>query len=270
MDWYYARNGEQGGPVDQAELETMAQDGRLAPDDLVWNETMGDEWVTAASQRGLFPAAAGTGAMPPTPYPRGGGTHNHELMRQARECLTGYWGMAISAMIAYQAIGMAVAFIPDLLTHTRYAGGIVSLIVMPPLYVGLSSFFLALARHEEAAVGDIFGRFNSIGTSIGASLLMMIFIMAWSCLLIIPGIVAMYAYAMTFFVIADDPNIGPLEAISRSKALMRGHKWKLFCLSWRFFGWMIVGILTFGIAFLWIGPYMRTATARFYDDLLTE
>ena len=38
----------------------------------------------------------------------------------------------------------------------------------------------------------------------------------------------------------------------------------------RFFGWMIVGILTFGIAFLWIGPYMRTATARFYDDLLTE
>jgi uncharacterized membrane protein len=264
MDWYYARDGRQGGPIDETELQAMAQDGRLLPSDLVWNESMGDQWAPAANQPFLFPAGDGN---PLSPFPRGN-THNRELMRQARECLTGVWGTAISVMVVYQSIAIALAFIPDLLTGTEFAGSIASLLVMPTLNVGLLTVFLSIARRKEAVIGDLFSRMRSAGTAIGAALLMTVLILAWMCLLIVPGIIMSYAYSMTFFVIADDPAIGPMEAISRSKTLMQGHKWKLFCLFCRFIGWSFVGLLTLGIAFIWIAPYMQVAMARFYDDLL--
>jgi len=49
--------------------------------------------------------------------------------------------------------------------------------------------------------------------------------------------------------------------------MMKGNRWKLFCLFWRFFGWFLLGILSLGIGFLWIMPYLQTTLARFYDDL---
>ena len=96
---------------------------------------------------------------------------------------------------------------------------------------------------------------------------MCIFILLWTLLLIIPGIIATYSYAMTFFIIADDPQAGALEAIGRSKEMMRGHRWKLFCLFLRFIGWSLLCLLTFGIGFLWLTPYMQTSLAHFYDDV---
>jgi uncharacterized membrane protein len=73
---------------------------------------------------------------------------------------------------------------------------------------------------------------------------------------------------MTFFVMADNPGIGAIEAIDRSKKMMRGRRWKLFCLYCRFIGWAVLAVIfTLGIGFLWLEPYMRTSIARFYDDL---
>ena len=73
---------------------------------------------------------------------------------------------------------------------------------------------------------------------------------------------------MAFFIIADDADCGPLEAISRSKEMMKGNKWKLFCLHWRFFGWaLLAAFFTFGIGYLWLVPYMQTSFAKFYEDV---
>ncbi len=55
MEWYYVRDGESHGPIDRGALVRMAEDGQLRPDDLVWNSTMGEEWVRADSVVGLFP-----------------------------------------------------------------------------------------------------------------------------------------------------------------------------------------------------------------------
>lgn len=70
---------------------------------------------------------------------------------------------------------------------------------------------------------------------------------------------------MTFFIIAENDSIGPLEAVTKSKEMMDGNKWKLFCLGWRFFGWALLCILTLGIGFLWLMPYMVVSYAKFYD-----
>jgi uncharacterized membrane protein len=48
---------------------------------------------------------------------------------------------------------------------------------------------------------------------------------------------------------------------------MQGNKWKFFCLGARFFGWILLCVLTMGIGFLWLLPYMSVAFAQFYDDL---
>jgi len=50
-----------------------------------------------------------------------------------------------------------------------------------------------------------------------------------------------------------------LDAITKSKEMMRGNKWKLFCLGFRLFGWGLLCILTFGIGFLWLYPYMMVS-----------
>ena len=86
-------------------------------------------------------------------------------------------------------------------------------------------------------------------------------------LLIVPGIIAAYSYSMTFYILAEDKSISALDAIRKSKEIMKGNKWKLLCLSFRFFGWMLLAILTLGIGFIWLIPYMSVSFATFYDDI---
>ena len=72
---------------------------------------------------------------------------------------------------------------------------------------------------------------------------------------------------MTFFIIADDDSIGVLDAIKKSNEMMINYRWKLFCLYFRFFGWAVVCILTFGIGFLWLIPYIQISVSKFYEDI---
>jgi uncharacterized membrane protein len=99
---------------------------------------------------------------------------------------------------------------------------------------------------------------------------MTLFILLWMLLLIVPGVVAMLSYSMTFWILADDPDAGPLEALSRSKALMRGHRWQFFRLYWRFFGWFVLSLLTLGIGLFWLLPYVMMSSAEFYRQLRQE
>ena len=75
---------------------------------------------------------------------------------------------------------------------------------------------------------------------------------------------------MSYFILADDPNIPANEARKRSMEMMRGNKWRLFCLDFSFFGWILLSILTLGVLYFWIIPYIQTARAEFYQDLLAR
>lgn len=72
---------------------------------------------------------------------------------------------------------------------------------------------------------------------------------------------------MSWYILCDDPKVGANAARKRSMELMRGHKWKLFCLSLSFIGWWLLCILTLGILSLWVVPYQQTALAHFYRSL---
>ena len=94
-----------------------------------------------------------------------------------------------------------------------------------------------------------------------------LFVTLWSLLFIIPGIIASYRYALAPYLMTENPEIGVMEAISRSKELMRGNKARLFCLQFSFLGWILLCILTLGIGSLWLSPYMKAAEAAFYLDV---
>ncbi len=267
MEWHYAKQGRKFGPIEEAELYRRARQGEIAPGDLVWNPTFGDKWAAASSVENLFaslpplaPPSLSAGAQPPSASREGGATHNRDLMRMARESLRSHWGLGVGVMALYAIITFAVSFIP-------FVGTVVGYLIAGPMSAGVCLVFLMLARRSPAEIGQLFSGFSRFGTALVAYLLMVLFILLWTLLLIIPGIIASYAYAMTFFVIADDPAVGPLQAITRSKEMMRGNKWKLFCLFWRFFGWALLCILTLGIGFLWLAPYIQTTLAHFYEDV---
>lgn len=81
----------------------------------------------------------------------------------------------------------------------------------------------------------------------------------------IVGMIVMYfSYALTYYVMIENPEYSVSQAMKESKNLMKGHKLDLFLLWLSFIGWAILALLTFGIGFLWLSPYMSTTTAHFY------
>ena len=90
---------------------------------------------------------------------------------------------------------------------------------------------------------------------------------SWFLLFIIPGIIKAYAYAMTYYISYDNPELSAEECINRSMKMMYGHKLDLFLLDLSFIGWILLSILTLGVGMLWVTPYMYTSRAKFYEEL---
>ena len=134
--------------------------------------------------------------------------------------------------------------------------------------VGYARFNLNLIDGEKASVGDLFSFFPSWWRAILTNLLRNLFIALWTLLFIIPGIIATYNYAMTSYILAENPDMKPMDALRESKDLMYGHRWRFFCMRFSFIGWSMLGVLSLGIGFLWITPYIQAATADFYREIM--
>lgn len=190
---------------------------------------------------------------------------NALLMQEARQALTGRWFIAIGAVVLnVLTVSIASAAVPGF-------GLLVSLLITGPMSLGLATFFLDLSCGKKISIGQIFDGFKIYSKAESAYLLMVLFVFLWSLLFIIPGIIASLAYAMTFFIISDNPSLSASEALKESKRIMKGNKWKLFCLHLRFIGWILLAaIFTLGIGMLWVIPYMQVAVVKFYDDLKAD
>ena len=213
-----------------------------------------------------------------------------DLRYQARQTLAGKWGVAVLAGFLAALLGGLVSgggagldlnleeeelrhipkvLLPYIMMLASIGGilGIVRFIVGGPVKLGYCRFLLKMQDGEDAQVGVLFSRFDRFGDGFCLELLTSLYIMLWSLLFIIPGLVKAYAYAMAPFILEENPNMTPSEAIKASRELMDGHKFDLFCLHWSFFGWALLSVLTLGIGSLWLNPYMNAATAAFYRSI---
>ncbi|MGY6648772.1 DUF975 family protein [Wenyingzhuangia sp. IMCC45574] len=180
-------------------------------------------------------------------------TENIKLMQSARESLKGKWAIAVVGVLLHSLI--------------ISVGSYVSLIIAGPLSLGISLFALNISRGNEVKIEQIFKGFNHFTNTLVAYLLYILYVFLWSLLFLIPGIIKALAFSMTFFILADNPELGYMEALEQSEQMMNGYKWKLFKLNLRFFGWALVCILTLGIGFFFLAPYVKVTYAKFYEDL---
>jgi uncharacterized membrane protein len=185
---------------------------------------------------------------------------NREIMTNARAALSGRWGDAIAACIVFGAILLILSIVPIL-------GSIASMIIAGPMTLGLYLFFMPFMKGETPRIAIIFDGFKSFLDAFIAYLLASIFILLWTLLLIVPGIIAALSYTMIFIIMAENPGTDGMAAIRKSKEMMDGYKWKYACLMGRFIGWFLLCIITCGIAAIWVGPYWVASKVLFYEEI---
>lgn len=171
-----------------------------------------------------------------------------ELKAMAKEQLKGKLG-AILLIELLVALGMSTF-----------------LFLTPALSIGLAGAYLAVVAGEKPCLGKVFDQIDDFWRSFKVVFLSNLYLILWS-LLIIPGIVKFFSYSQAARIAKENPDITATEAITRSRAMMNGHKMQLFMLGLSFIGWILVGALTLGIAMFWIAPYINTTMANFYNEI---
>lgn len=193
-----------------------------------------------------------------------------EIKSNAKNSLQGKYGETIKLILAYYGIVIVVALILSALGEgdtVELLTGVISVVISALLYFGYKSFFLKISRGEDAKFNELFKRTDLFLMYIGLSFLTSLFISLWSLLFIIPGIIAFFSYQMIYYIALDNPNMGIMEIIKKSKTMMKGYKWQYFVLVLSFIGWEILSLFTLGILNLWLMPYMEVTFANFYNKI---
>ena len=211
-----------------------------------------------------------------------------DIRARARENLRGHWGVSVAAAFVAAIFGAIIVSSGNLVQITEKiaeeapprisailillisgasALSLVQLILGGVVQLGYAKFLLAQHDSREYEVKDLFSQFERFGTGFAQHFLCKLYVILWSLLLVIPGIIKSFSYAMTPFILEDHPELTAGEAITRSRQLMDGHKGELFILGLTFIGWELLNALTLGIGSLWLNPYKNAAYAAFYREI---
>lgn len=237
----------------------------------------------------------------------------------AREALRGKWLIAVLTAFVASLIGARIAsggggsssnsdenngislneyFDPEVLNFFRVALAallvyavimlIVSLIIGGAGKLGYARFNLNLVDGREARISDLFSQFHRLGDGFIMNLLVGIYTFLWSLLFVIPGIIKSFSYAMTPYILTEHPEYNPNYAITVSREIMDGNKFRLFCLNLSFIGWSLLAVLPAIIALtavlmgnffllplilvtvvgdLFVSAYMEAAQAAFFREV---
>ena len=184
-------------------------------------------------------------------------------------------------LLLYMVIAFAVSFcltlIIGMLKLPQFVASLLELamgLALMPMAIGLASYCLKLVNGKEVdAMTELLSRYKDGSTFpiIKTMFLAGLFIFLWSLLFVIPGLIKSYAYSMSFYLMADDENLGGNDAITKSKELMKGHKWDLFVLQLSFIGWILLSMLTCGVlTVFYVGPYMQMAQLIWYEENIIQ
>lgn len=210
------------------------------------------------------------------------------LKQRALNNLQGNWGLSVGVAFLAVLLGGASFYsnlnlnldeehlrnlptiLINLLTiYTSIMGmlGLAQFIIGGTINLGYTQYLLDQHDRKELDFHVLFSQFNRFGVGFLQYFLRYLYIALWSLLFIIPGIVKSFSYAMTPYILAENPEMTANEAITTSRQMMDGHKGELFWLRLTFIGWTILCVFTLGIGNLFLSPYMNAAEAAFYRQL---
>lgn len=172
------------------------------------------------------------------------------IRENARIRLKGKWAVAFLCTFVCVNFSGAVKFITDKF-HLGSISTILILLSTAVFIFGHNDIILQIARGDNIKFLRFFSGCKRTLRGFRMNLLMGVYIVLWSILLVVPGIIAMIKYSMTFFVWVDNPDIYISEAISKSVDITYGYKFEIFKLILSFIGWLLLVIaLTLGIEFI--------------------
>ncbi len=181
---------------------------------------------------------------------------NKEIKQKAKLTFNdGKWTHILASLISTMLLSVSSSF---------------ALITGGPIMYGQYNYFLKLTRKEPTELNDLFCGVNRFKDTLIEYIFMTLKILLWSLLFIVPGIIKWHAYAMTWFILLDNPNMEGGQAHKQSAEMMKGHKMELFKLQLSFFWWYVLIFLTFGLAAYYIQPHITLSITEFYENLKNE
>lgn len=202
-----------------------------------------------------------------------------ELKSQAKESLKGRWFKIILIVLFTTILISSQSYIES---YQEIRGIEVSFNFMSPLSIinillsgfistGLCKYLLKFVNPMvDEDFGDIFSYGKYFFKLFGLHILITVLTFIGLILLVIPGVILIYAYSQSYYIMAENPELSITECMKKSRQLMDGHKGELFLLHLSFIGWGILAILTVGIGFLWLTPYMKVTETYYYLYLKEE
>lgn len=231
-----------------------------------------------------------------------------ELKASAREHLLGHYGTAIGAFLIVGALMGVVTIAVSLLVDLSTIPGTIiyyAIMFLVSILTGLFSsgsayLYLKLICGRPVSVGDLFYGFQlypdkAIVIQAWITLItylsslpqivlnymmmananhlgkMMNLMLPYALSLILSGAVSVMLslfYAQTYFLLHDFPQYTAKELLKKSRRLMVHHKGRLFYLYVSFLPLMLLGLFSFGLALLWVTPYMTATQTVFFLDLI--
>jgi uncharacterized membrane protein len=185
------------------------------------------------------------------------------LKSSAKEQIKGKIGILFLISLLASLIAGAVSAVP-------LVGTIAGMLLSGAFSLAMIQIYMNLGYGRRPEVGDLFSQMSNILPAFCTQFLVGLFTFLWSLLLFVPGIIMGCAYSQAMYILADDPGIGPMEAIRRSKEMMEGHKMEYFVLCLSFYGWALLGAFTLGILYIWLIPYMQATLTNYYKYLKGE
>lgn len=193
-----------------------------------------------------------------------------EIKQWAKEKIKGHiWELLIPIIVAGILVGLSIPTgKSEDGAYTTISLGIFFYFVQ----VGLVWFMVRFIKDEKHEFKDIF-RFSSDYVRIFiVNILQVIFIFLWTLLLIVPGIIKAFAYALVPYILADDKykDLGYREVLKKSEEIMNGHKMDYFVFGLSYIGWFLLVPFTLGLLLIWLEPYFKTAQTKFLNDIKEE
>ncbi len=194
-----------------------------------------------------------------------------DMRAAGRADLSGRWGE--SAMLTFVYVILVTIFngaVGNAFDLWYMGMGSLMTVLMFPMAWGFGMTFLENHRHTDGDpfdLGHLFDGYRDFTRIFLTLFLLMIIVGIGLVLFIVPGIYFALAFAMAPYLMRDEPELKYQAALLKSKDMMVGHKWELFCLLLSFIGWLILALLTLGIGFFWLIPYANAAVVNFYEEV---
>ena len=200
--------------------------------------------------------------------------NNSEIRNVTKEILKGkYKYVMLPFILATLLLGLAQS--QDLYSNLYESYGVsyvftigsIALFIVGPISIGLATYSLSIVNEEDYSYNQIATGFKYFFKALFLYLLFNISVLIGTILLIIPGVVIFLMFSQIFYIIAENPQIGVIDAFKKSASLMKNKKLQYLGLGLRYILFFILGVFTLGIWWLWLIPQAYVSFAIFYKEL---